>query len=82
MVTQPLNLADIHIGESGKVLGFQASNRIYRHKLLVMGLTPGTEFTVTRIAPLGDPIVLLVRGYALSLRKTEAKVLLVSRISS
>ena len=80
-MTTSLNLADIHIGESGKVLGFQTSSRVYRHKLLVMGLTPGTEFTVTRIAPLGDPIVLQVRGYALSLRKVEAKALLVTRVS-
>ena len=45
-----------------------------------MGLTPGTEFTVERLAPLGDPIEIRVRGYAMSLRKAEADMLEVERI--
>lgn len=44
------------------------------------GLTPGTEFTVTRYAPLGDPIEILVRGFKLSLRKDEAKTLFVEEV--
>jgi ferrous iron transport protein A len=46
-----------------------------------MGLTPGTEFTVIRFAPLGDPVEIQVRGFALSLRKDEATALLVEKIS-
>ena len=45
-----------------------------------MGLTPGTEFSVTRLAPLGDPVEINVRGYAVSLRKDEAQLLRVERL--
>jgi ferrous iron transport protein A len=45
-----------------------------------MGLTPGTEFTVVRLAPLGDPIEIVVRGYSVSLRKNEAEMLQVERL--
>jgi ferrous iron transport protein A len=45
-----------------------------------MGLTPGTEFTVVRLAPLGDPLEINVRGYAVSLRKGEAQLLQVERV--
>ena len=41
-------------------------------RLLEMGLLPGTEVRVVRVAPLGDPIELQLRGYALSIRKAEA----------
>lgn len=42
-------------------------------QLLEMGLTPGAEISVARVAPLGDPIEVVVRGYHLSLRRREAK---------
>jgi ferrous iron transport protein A len=48
--------------------------------LLAMGLTPGTEFTVTRHAPLGDPVEILVRGFKLSLRKDEASTVFVEEV--
>ena len=44
-------------------------------RLLEMGLLPGTEFTVTKIAPLGDPIEIDMRGYKLCIRKTETACL-------
>ena len=44
-----------------------------RHHLLDMGLTPGTEITLQKIAPMGDPIQIEVRGYELTLRLDEAK---------
>jgi len=45
-----------------------------------MGLTPGVEFDVIRMAPLGDPMQINVRGFHLSLRKSEAKTILVEII--
>ena len=45
-----------------------------------MGLTPGTEFTVIRVAPLGDPVEIQVRGFHLSLRKQEADTLIIEEI--
>jgi len=43
-----------------------------RRRIMEMGLTPGTPIRVRKIAPLGDPVEILVRGYALSLRKADA----------
>lgn len=74
-----MTLGDLGIGEQGRVLGFARGSRVYRSRLLAMGLTPGTQFAVVRFAPLGDPVEIRVRGFALSLRKSEAKILLVSR---
>ena len=47
----------------------------YRKKLMAMGFIPGTLFTVKRIAPLGDPIMILIKGTHLSLRKSEMAML-------
>jgi len=74
-----MTLGQLAVGETGKVVGFDKSSRAYRQKLLAMGLTPGTEFTVVRYAPLGDPVEIRLRGFALSLRKDEANALLVER---
>jgi ferrous iron transport protein A len=74
-----MTLGQLAVGEVGKVVGFDKSSRAYRQKLLAMGLTPGTEFTVVRYAPLGDPVEIRVRGFALRLRKAEANALLVER---
>jgi ferrous iron transport protein A len=73
-------LADMQVGESGKVSGIRPGEKSYRQKLLAMGLTPGTEFKIVRYAPVGDPVEIKVRGFSLSLRKHEANALLVERI--
>jgi ferrous iron transport protein A len=75
-----LSLGDMAVGDRGQVVRLVRGNRSYREKLLSMGLLPGTEFTVTRLAPLGDPIEISVRGYAMTLRKEEAKMLTVMRV--
>lgn len=74
-----LRLGDLKVGETGRVLGFNQGENVYRRKLLSMGLTPGTPFNVIRYAPLGDPIEIKVRGFSLSLRRNEAAALLVER---
>jgi ferrous iron transport protein A len=71
----PLHLGTLAVGQSGRILGYEKGSRAYREKLLSMGLTPGTHFTVTREAPMGDPIEVEVRGFKLSLRKGEAAAL-------
>lgn len=73
------SLSEMKIGESAIVSGFTKGARAYRHKLLVMGLTPSTCFRVVRLAPMGDPVEIEVRGYSLSLRKDEAAALQVVR---
>jgi ferrous iron transport protein A len=69
------------VGEVGKVSGYVKGARAYREKLLAMGLTRGTEFKVERIAPMGDPVEIQLRGFALTLRKDEASALMVERES-
>ena len=73
-------LKDLAVGDRAVVVGFADSGKAYRQKLLSMGLTPGTEISVTRVAPMGDPVEIRVRGFALSLRKAEADALNVRRV--
>ncbi len=80
-MTEQKSLQDLAVGTIGRVTGYEKAAHAYRSKLLAMGLTPGTEFTVTRHAPLGDPIEIRVRGFQLSLRKDEASTLLVEKVS-
>jgi ferrous iron transport protein A len=66
------SLATLTIGSRAKVLRIDGSDEI-SIRLLEMGLTPGVEFQLLGVAPLGDPLEIEVRGYRLSLRKAEAK---------
>jgi Fe2+ transport system protein FeoA len=74
-----LRLGDMAVGEGGRIVAVGRGNRAYRERLLAMGLTPGTAFTVVRLAPLGDPVEIRIRGSALSLRRDEAALLEVER---
>ncbi len=76
-----MSLGDLAVGDRGQVTGYQEGSRAYRKKLLSMGLTPGAQFSVTRVAPLGDPIEIQVRGFKLSLRKDEAAAVQVEKRS-
>jgi ferrous iron transport protein A len=67
-------------GDSARIVGFDKSGSAYRKKLLAMGLTPGTVFTITRYAPMGDPVEIKLRGFSLSLRKNEASVLMIEKL--
>lgn len=73
-------LRELQIGDTANVAGFATDAKNYRHRLLTMGLTPGTTIKVIRFAPLGDPVEIEVRGYSLSLRRDEAAALLVQVI--
>ena len=72
------NLSQLKIGQSAIIDSF--TDKIMALKLLEMGCTPGEIVKLDRIAPLGDPIAILVSGYLLSLRKSEASTILVSPI--
>ncbi len=84
MESSVTTLRDLEVNQQGKVARFEATDdptkKAYKRKLLAMGLTPGTEFTVTRVAPLGDPVEIKVRGFKLSLRKDEAAALVVEEL--
>lgn len=73
------SLRELHIGEKGTIVGYAKGASAYRERLLAMGLTRGTEFAVKRAAPLGDPVEIFVRGFALSLRKDEAAAVIVEK---
>ncbi|THF63256.1 FeoA family protein [Pseudothauera rhizosphaerae] len=75
-----MTLKELSVGDRARVLGFLAEGGAYRRKLLAMGLTPGAELSVTRVAPMGDPVEIRVRGFALSLRKDEADALKVEKL--
>ncbi|GAB6096238.1 FeoA family protein [Desulfatiferula olefinivorans] len=72
-------LRDMAVGETATVSGYVKGSTGYRERLLAMGLTRGTAISVSRIAPMGDPVEISVRGFSLSLRKDEAAALLVER---
>lgn len=70
-----MQLKELTCGATARIIGLNPGDPIYRQQLLAMGLLPGTKVTIMRIAPLGDPIEITVRGVALSLRKHEADIL-------
>lgn len=75
-----MTLKDLQVGDRAKVTGFNEGGGAYRRKLLSMGLTPGAELSVTRVAPMGDPVEIRVRGFALSVRRDEAASLAVEKL--
>ena len=66
-----MTLAEIKVGQDAvlRTIGGQGE---LRHHLLDMGLTPGTEVTLRKVAPMGDPIQIQVRGYELTIRREDA----------
>ena len=74
-----LQLKDLKAGDVVEVVGFNEGDSVYKKKLLSLGLTPGATITVLRVAPLGDPMEIAVRGFQLSLRKNEADIIQVKR---
>ena len=65
-------LNDLTPGQSGEILSVGNQSGAVKRRLVDMGLTPGTVVKVNKIAPLGDPIEVGLRGYELSLRKGDA----------
>ncbi len=64
-------------GFKGKIKGF-TNNCSFKQKLLAMGLIKGTEIEVLKVAPMGDPMEIWLRGFHLSIRKSEAKEVIVT----
>jgi len=65
------SLDEFQIGESGVIKAVSGDGRI-RRRMLDMGVTPGAQVTLRKKAPLGDPLEITIRGYELTLRKSEA----------
>jgi Fe2+ transport system protein FeoA len=75
-MTTLVQLDKMKIGSSGLIKRVEGEGKI-RRRLFDMGVTPGANVLIKKQAPLGDPIEITLRGYELSLRKTEAKNVLV-----
>ena len=67
-------LKDVSIGQTVKVKKLTGEGPVKRH-IMDMGITKGVEIYVRKVAPLGDPVEVTVRGYELSLRKADAEII-------
>lgn len=75
-----VKMKELNAGDSAEIIGYDSKDAAYRQKILSMGLTKGTLIKVKKIAPLGDPVEIQVRGFNLSLRKDEAEAVLLRRV--
>ena len=69
-----MTLKEVNVGRTVNVLKVHGEGPIKR-RIMDMGITKGVEVTVRKVAPLGDPIELTVRGYELSIRKEDAQMI-------
>jgi ferrous iron transport protein A len=69
-------LKDVKCGETVKVAKIEGEGAV-RRRIMDMGITKGCQIFVRKVAPLGDPIEVQVRGYELSLRKGDAEMIIV-----
>lgn len=67
------HLSDLIIGQKAVVLELHNENKALRRRLLDMGITKGVEVKIKKIAPMGDPIDIELRGYELCIRKEDLK---------
>ena len=74
-------LRDIAVGSAARVIRVDGKGAL-RHRLLDMGITPNTTIMIRKVAPLGDPIELTLRGYSLTLRKEDAARIAVEEVQA
>lgn len=74
-----VSLDQLTVGQKAIVVGVHGQGAIKR-RLMDMGLTKGVELFVRKVAPLGDPIEINLRGYELTLRKSEAALVLIQKV--
>ncbi len=69
-----MTLKEVKVGQSATVVKLHGEGAV-RRRIMDMGITRGTEIYVRKVAPLGDPMELNVRGYELSVRKADAEMI-------
>ncbi len=79
IIAKEMNLTDLPIGATAKVVAVNGNNAITR-RLMEMGVVPGVSVRVIKCAPFGDPLEIRVRGYHLAMRKNEADTIEVNEI--
>ena len=72
-----MSICDLKLGERAVINKIDGNNKLSK-RLSALGLIEGTEIELKRIAPLGDPIVITLRGFDLAIRKKDAKNILLS----
>ncbi len=76
----PIPLSLLQPGDQGEVVSVQAQGQV-RQRLLEMGFIRGARLRVEKLAPLGDPMELVIKGYHLSLRREESSCILVEPVA-
>ncbi len=72
-----MTLKDVKVGDTVKVVKLHGEGAVKR-RIMDMGITKGVEVFIRKVAPLGDPVEVTVRGYELSIRKSDAEMVEVS----
>jgi len=75
-----IKLSEAQVGRKYLIVKIEGEGLVKR-RILDMGLTPGTEITVVKVAPLGDPIEIMIKGFPISIRKGEASSVIVREVS-
>lgn len=75
-----MTLAELTIGKDAIIKEVDCNDKALRKHILDMGLTPGTEVTLVKVAPMGDPLEIRVRGYELTLRKADSEFITVDDV--
>lgn len=78
MKNSTLTLGDIKVGSSAVVVSLGVMGKLKR-RLIDIGITPGVKIKVKKVAPLGDPLQINLRGYELSIRRSEAQNIMVKK---
>ena len=74
------SLNNLKVGQDAIILSIKGKDKALRSHILDMGLTPGVEVTLVKTAPLGDPLEIRLRGYELTLRKSDAANIIVTNV--
>lgn len=75
-----MRLSELKIGEKSKIIKIDSRLKILKKRLSAMGFIRNEEVQVIRIAPLGDPIEIAIKGYSLSIRKKDAEKIEVEKL--
>lgn len=73
------SLADSPIGAKKTITKVLGKDSAFKRRIMEMGFVPGTDVTVIRLAPLGDPIMVNILGYDVAIRKSDAKNILIDK---
>ncbi len=74
-----MNLSEAKVGTTVTVAKIEGDGA-YKRRIMDMGITKGTELYIRKVAPLGDPVEITVRGYELTVRKNDAKCILINKL--